>query len=203
MTTILAILAGLKTFASSALAVAAKIPWQVWACVAIFLAGGYVFHGGSCRDFACRRTPQPHPIVSEWRDVVEVPNGATIEVKAGLLGRRTATIALAHIAAPGEGQPGFDESRANLAMAAGRRVRIEREGRGGIFGAGETVDEGPDEEGDVSAIGNEPAVVYSATGAMLNVVQVLNGWAMCLPDAPKDFWAQEKIAKREKRGLWK
>jgi hypothetical protein len=89
MTAFLAILGSIWGVVSKVLA---AVPWQVWLCLGIFLAGGWVFSGGSCRDFMCHRTPRPprpprvHETVGSVLSV-EDANHLTIQV-SGPLGRR-------------------------------------------------------------------------------------------------------------------
>jgi hypothetical protein len=53
------LMAILNAVCAAAAATIKAVPWWLWVGLAIFLAGGWVFHGGSCRDFACKRTPRP------------------------------------------------------------------------------------------------------------------------------------------------
>ena len=96
-----ALLAILGSVFSAIWGILAKLPWQLYVAIGLVLLGGWIFHGGSCREFACKRPDKPPK--SDTFDVAEVPTGASVVVRYGLKGRKRATIALAHIAAPASG----------------------------------------------------------------------------------------------------
>jgi hypothetical protein len=103
------------------------IPWWFWVCLAIFLLGGWVFHGGSCRDFACSRHREPKP--TKWAEytVTSALTGTSLEARIGARGRRTKSINLAYVAAPSN-EPLAEESRASLERLAGNFVRVPYSG---------------------------------------------------------------------------
>ena len=105
----------------------AVIPWWVYVCLAIFLLGGMVFHGGSCRDFMCSKTPRVKTIKWDEFNVSEVITGASIECKSGIRGRRTKSVNLAGIVAPSDERA--EESRASLERLAGNFIRVPYQGR--------------------------------------------------------------------------
>ena len=102
------------------------IPWQAWACLAIFLFGGWVFYGGSCRDFCCSRKPRPRP--DKWVELVvsSVKTGASLEC-SNARGRRAKSISLSFIVAPSDGTLA-EQSRISLERLAGNFVRIKYQG---------------------------------------------------------------------------
>jgi len=150
----------------------------------------------SCRDR--KREPRPPRC---WRLAVEsVPNGAAIVVKSGWKNHKTATVTLADISAPPLGDPLAEASRINLERFAGKQIRVEVQ-RGGLFRAG--TDESLGEAATVeSARGDLIGVVYGETGACLNIRQIVDGMAICLPSAPAGWKAEESAAQKAKRGVW-
>jgi endonuclease YncB( thermonuclease family) len=120
---------------------------------------------------------------SEVVSVASVANGATIEAKAGLLGRATRPVFIAGIAAPGLNDPLGAESRDNLASLAGATIRVESETRG-ILG--------------------QPLVgqVFGDAGADLGIAQLRAGLAKCESQATRDQVAAQKEAQKAGRGLW-
>jgi hypothetical protein len=104
----------------------AAIPWQVWACLALILFGGWIFHGGSCRDFACSKHRDPLPIKWQELKVVSALTGTSLECGLGSRGRRTKTVNLSYVAAPSGDLA--DESRSSLERLAGNVVRIPYQG---------------------------------------------------------------------------
>lgn len=156
--------------------------------------------------------PPPKPPHS-WSFAVEsVPNGSTIMVKSGLRERKTATISLADIAAPPTSDDLAEASRANLERLAGTRIRVETP-RGRLFGAVQPEvddayeglrqqDDSPEataeEPGIVESRATMVGVVFGETGACLNLAQIMDGLATCLPSAPKEWKQQEALAKKTK-----
>jgi hypothetical protein len=106
--------------------IVAAIPWQVWACLAIFLFGGWVFYGGSCRDFACSKRHEPKK--TKWQElkVISALTGTSLECSMGSRGRRTKTVNLSFVAAPSNDLA--DASRSSLERLAGNVVRVPYEG---------------------------------------------------------------------------
>jgi hypothetical protein len=121
------IMAVLSSICSVIAKIIAAIPWQVWACLIIFLFGGWVFHGGSCRDFACSKYREPKPLKWQELTVSSALTGTSLECRAGTRGRRTRTINLSFIAAPSNA-PLSDESRSSLERLAGNVIRIPFQG---------------------------------------------------------------------------
>ena len=143
--------------------------------------------------FRACKPPRPPRIVTRDYTVVAVPNGATITVQAGLLGRKTATVTLQYVAAA-EGVYA-EPSRQALETRAGKTIRVEDEKRRLLSAERE------DSE-DLEARGPIVGVVYGETGALLNLAQISDGWATCTEGAPKEYAAAEKAAKKAKVGMW-
>ena len=120
---------------------------------------------------------------SEVLTVASVANGATIEAKAGLLGRVTRPVFIAGIAAPGLNDPLGAESRDNLASLAGKTIRVESETRG-ILGT--------------PLVGQ----VFGDAGADMGIAQLRAGLAKCESQATRDQVAAQKEAQKAGRGLW-
>jgi len=120
---------------------------------------------------------------SEVLTVASVANGATIEAKAGLLGRSTRPVFIAGVAAPGLNDPLGPDSRDNLAGLAGSTIRVESKDRG-ILG--------------------KPLVgqVFGDAGADLGIAQLRAGLAKCESQATKEQIAAQKEAQKAGRGLW-
>lgn len=188
------------------------VPWWVWVSIAIFLFGGWVFHGGSCRDFACSRTPKPRPIKWSEYTVSKVITGTSIESRLGKRQRRVRTINLINICSPSDGVLA-EQSRASLERLAGTSIRVQRQG---IFA---TTDEEvklekqlKSDEDIVESNGDEEepmeaqiivGVIYGNSGQCLNTEQVRLGMAKLLPEAPKEWKTFEDEAKKKKLGVWK
>ena len=154
--------------------------------------------------FRACKPPRPPRVVTRQYTVAAVPNGASLTVVTGLLGRKTATVTLQHVAAPAEGD--FAEpSRANLERLAGKTIRVEGE-RGRLLG--EALDQDSEEQpgepdsGTLEAHGVTLGIVYGESGTLLNLVQVADGWATCQPGAPKEYLTAEAKAKKAKLGMW-
>jgi endonuclease YncB( thermonuclease family) len=126
------------------------------------------------------RTPETF---SDTLSVASVANGATIQARAGLLGRASRPVFLAGVSAPGLNDPLGPESRDNLASLAGDTIRIESETR---------------------PIGAKPLVgqCFGDTGADLAIAQLRAGLAICESGATKEQIAAQKQAQTAKRGLW-
>jgi hypothetical protein len=178
----MATLFGLKGGIIAAAAVVALI------CLAI------ISRNWSCRPHKPPRPPRP-PRIEEF-DVLGVVNGATITVDS----RRHDTVQLADVAAPAEGEPGFAESRDNLAKIAGQRIRVEVHGR---LRAAVT-----DEDTGLTANGYQPlagrphvvvGVVYGESGLLLNLSQAAGAFIRCLPSAPAEWKAAEAAARKAKK----
>ena len=152
--------------------------------------------------FRACKPPNPPRVVTRDYTVVAVPNGASITVTAGIVGRKTATVSLQWVAAA-EGAYA-EPSRANLDRLAGKTVRVEGE-RGRLLGEalGQDSDEQPEEySGTLEAHGVTLGIVYGEAGACLNLSQVADGLATCQPGAPKDYIAAQTAAKKAKLGMW-
>jgi hypothetical protein len=206
-------LAGIMAILSSICSVIAKIiaaiPWQVWAALAIFLFGGWVFYGGSCRDFCCSRTRPPRQEKWDELQVSSVDTGATFKYRDGRRGKRIKTVTLAHIAAPSD--IWAESSRVSLEKLAGSTVRIQKHG---LFRStpddAEDALKGTPKGGDVLEGISEPLeskmmveIVYNMNGQCLNTEQVRLGMAKLLPDAPEDWKKYEDEAKKNNLGIWK
>jgi hypothetical protein len=194
------------------------IPWQVWACLVIFLFGGWVFYGGSCRDFACGpRRKDIRDVKWDELTVISTPTGASLECKVGNRGKRTKTVSLTYIVAPSNGVLA-EESRASLERLSGSLIRIPYQGMirkdpvvksaptasDAKVMSGEQIVEGsiPTESGQLEAriiVG----MIYNSYGQCLNTEQVRLGMAELSPDAPKSWQAFESEAKKKKLGVWK
>jgi hypothetical protein len=194
LTTILAILSSAWSVLSK---IISAIPWQVWAALAIFLFGGWVFYGGSCRDFACHRTRPVRPEKWEEYTITKAATGVSLESPLGIHGRRTKIITLSNIAAPSDG-PLAEESRASLERLAGGSIRTEHQG---IFRS----DKSKDDKDEVEPLESRMlvCVVYSMSGQCLNTEQVRLGMAKLTSDAPKDWKEFENEAKKNRLGVWK
>jgi hypothetical protein len=197
----------LSTIGSAISAVIKVVPWQAWACLAIFLFGGWVFYGGSCRDFACSRTRPPKP--TRWEDisVSKATTGASLEHTYGIHGRRSKTISLAHIVAPSDGKIAED-SRASLEHLAGNLVRIPYKGLlikdvQSQSSESATSDDSVNTESLESSIHPIVGTIYNQSGQCLNTEQVRLGMAKLAPDAPKDWKTFENEAKKNNLGVWK
>jgi hypothetical protein len=170
-------------------------------------------------------TTPPKPPHSESFVVADVPNGSTISVKVGIRDRQTRTVTLQHISTPDAGDSHFVAAVANLKKLAGDTIRVETTSRGRLFGEAPDSKEQPvdatepevhgpntgremsDEEFDAMRAnleGRGPilGVAYGQFGACLNLAQIMDGYASCLPSAPKEWKRQEAIAKKAKRGIW-
>ncbi|MCE5269522.1 MAG: hypothetical protein LLG00_16725 [Planctomycetaceae bacterium] len=195
------LLAGFAAFGSWLKSLLAAIPTTVWLIIVCILVGIYVGHGGcGCR----KREPKPP---KQWtRAVNAVTSGATIVVnKRGENSRRTITVFLADIEAPASG-PLADKSRDNLERLAGREIRVEVP-RHRLFGADgkspEWVYENYDQIlGGNAVSGSMAAVAYGASNTELNLQQIKDGWATATRDAPKEYLAAEKAARKAHVGQW-
>lgn len=213
-------------------AVISKVPWQVWAFLAAFLLGGWVFYGGSCRDFACSKTKVPRPIkvITDEYKVVKALNGITLEVSTGR--KRTTTVTLANVVSPSSSKLAED-SKLSLEKAAGPTIKITHQKSGLIFkgeaicpecdGSGnnqydETVEcwacsgskvlkESLDVETReiVESRGPKIGVVFGSNGECLQIVQLTKGMVKLqvgAKDIPKEWLDAEKQARKLKQGLW-
>ncbi len=193
----------------------------------------------ACLFFAWRivrilnpRPPRP-PKYAEYF-VVEVRNGATIIVtkKMGKRGsRRTKSLNLEGIASPAEGEQWFAESRDNLALFAGAKVRVQVRGLfksvtseeesymvwfekhydGCKICSSIPTPENPEpllcEEamarGDPEARDVVVGTVWGESGACLNLEQLKSGWAKTVGEVPEEWAEAEKEAKKAGTGIWK
>jgi len=149
------------------------------------------------RNWSCRQHRPPRPPQSRQYVVQEVPNGGTLLVKAGLRERRTVTIVLADIAAPPIDGPLGEAARTNLERYSGKTIRVEFERRRLL-----AVADGEEEPTAVEDRGPIVAIVYGESGCCLNLEQIMDGMATCLPSAPKEWKREEAIARKKKLGLW-
>jgi hypothetical protein len=138
------------------------------------------------------RPPRP-PRVEEF-DVLGVVNGATLTVDS----RRHDTVQLADVSAPAEGEPGFAESRDNLAKIAGKRIRVEVRGRlhRALPGAPEGTLGKVDSRQPQIVVG----VVYGESRQCLNLSQAAGAFVHCLPTAPAEWKVAEAAARTKKPG---
>lgn len=167
------------------------------------LALAVVARNWSCRDNT--RPPLPPRIYGPY-EVVSVPNGVTIEVRAGLRGRQTKTLILAHVTAPVSGEAAH-LSQERLSVLAGANVRIAVERNRILFratedGGGAMEGAAVDSEDPLEARGPLVGLVYGPTGVLLNAAMIAQGYANCSLDAPKDWKVYEKEAAVARRGLW-
>lgn len=160
----------------------------------------------------------PRPPHSASYVVASVPNGASIIVNGGLRGRRVFRITLADIAAPVDGALA-EQSRANLEHLAGSHIRVETPRQRLLQSIDLITEEAHDslrrqEESDSPEATAEPpglvesrapivGVVFGESGSCLNLAQVADGWATCLPSASKEWKREEAKAKKSGKGLWK
>jgi len=190
------------------------IPWYVWVVLIVgCVIFGYGYKAGSggkgmncsCRDFMCRRTPrEPRLVTVGPFKVVSIDTGASITVAAGLRDRRHETIRLQFIEAPAEGGPAT-VSTEHLRGLAGDSITVQYE-RHGIFRDDahnslrrqdeeiEAADETPEIlDARVPLVG----IVFGFSGINLNLAQVSGGYAACSADAPDNFKAAERAAKKK------
>jgi hypothetical protein len=147
------------------------------------------------RNWSCKPVKPPRPPHSDTFGVVEVPTGASIIVQYGLMGKKRATVALAHIQAPLTG-PEAEASVEALSLAAGDVVRIEWQ-RGGLLRS-EAPDATDDATGPPEARPPAVGVVFGESGQDLALAQLAGGFATCLTTAPDAYKKAEKSAKRRK-----
>jgi len=184
---------------------------------AIMVSLAVVARNWSCQQSRWEwRKEQRQPKTVEYH-VVSVPNGAAI-VASRREGRerRTVSIYLSHIRAPLEGEPYFAESRDNLALLAGDRIRVEQRRilrlpvqQGRSRDEGQEAESRPDDAEGVAApdapeqrnviVGN----VWGRGGALLNAAQLRDGWALSVGDVPEEWRQAENEARKNKRGMWR
>ncbi len=152
-----------------------KLGLYVGLALALFIAGFVI-----CWKWEHRHENKTY---TQTVSVASVANGATLEAKAGLLGRSTRPVFVAGIAAPGLNDPLGPESRDNLASLAGDTIRVVSESRD-LLG--------------------RPLVgqVFGDSGADLGLAQLRAGLAKCESGATKDQIAAQKEAQKAQRGLW-
>lgn len=147
-------------------------------------------------------------------EVISVENGAAIVVKekgrrprkSGKGGEQIVT--LANIEAPSTGD-WVQKSTEHLKGLAGAKVTVEVE-RHGILRSDTGDDSQPEaiekeallESEEVAAHGPLSGKVLGESGINLNLAQIEGGYARCTADAPKDWLAAEKLAKKKKLGMW-
>ena len=167
----------------------------------------------SCRKPRPPRPPRPNRV--ESFEVVSVPTGNSIEVKAGRKG--TILITLKGIGVPNI--PGaVDAARANLEKIAGKRIEAEvpgRRTRGDAYasrldGEVQQNEVQPDEEAEAVDPGLLEARsdfsspnVKGETGLCLQLEQLKAGLAISVGEIPKAWAEAEKDARKAKRGVWK
>lgn len=99
-----------------------SIPPIVWAGLIVL---SLFFLWGISRQWSCRAPRPPKPSAVRTYAVIRTTTGASFEVSSGLRDRKTATVIMDGIAAPTQGEPLFEESRANLERLAGSEIRVE------------------------------------------------------------------------------
>jgi len=145
------------------------------------------------RNWSCKPVKPPRPPHSDTFSVVSVPTGASIEVQVR---RRSAVVALAHIAAPASG-PAGEASRNALESLAGSTVRIEWS-RSGLL-RGEAPDATDDATEALEARPPAVGVVFGESGADCGLEQIKAGHATCQAGAPKEYIAAEKQAAKRRK----
>jgi endonuclease YncB( thermonuclease family) len=223
-----AILAVFGTLWAAICKILAGVPSGAW-MILIAIGFGVWLGWGGCTGCSCRRPRPPRP-PKEWQcDVVSVPTGASIEVTAGLLGRKTHTIALAYIAAP-TAQPWADDSAASLADLAGKTIRVVEVNAGKQYDSyygwtqahlkhckeckwnwfeGAYEHHCP-ESAAMEDVYSEPpearvpvvGICYGESGAELGLAQVEAGLAKCQSGAPQSYCDSQNAARKAKRGQW-
>ena len=184
MSFLLGMLASIGTAIKTALG---AVPVVVWLCLACVVIGMIlVSKGCSCRrDRSQERTVGPYTVVS-------VDSGASLTYTTGRRDkrdRRHEFITLPGIAAPAKGQAGFDDSKLALALLLpGEKDEVKI-----------TIDESKSKRLDRWDV----VAVYNQSGQDLALSQLLAGWAWCREDALKHYQTAEKLAKKNKLGLWK
>jgi hypothetical protein len=179
--------------------VIAAIPWQVWVLLVAFLFGGWVFHGGSCKDFACHRTPRPprppriHKTVGAVLSV-ESANSMTITV-SGPLGRRKwpLQVTVADVVVPVEDTAG--KALAASLCPVGSIVTVQTESSH-LFGADPLDDE------TYGARGPLVGEVTAASGQDVGLELITAGWADAGQDASAAYLAARNKARNAKIGMW-
>ena len=220
---IISVLSAIASAVASALSAIIKVtPWWVYVGFALVGCGMYLGNGCSgvpsgcsCRDvMGCRPPRPPRPPHSQQYGVVEVPTGASIVVQYGLMGKKRATVALAHIQAPLTG-PEAEASVEALSLAAGDVVKIEWQ-RGGILrGTADDADpltglpqqEPVEDFGETTgetleALGPIVDVVYGQGNVCLQEEQLRAGLAKANEGAPKSWRTIENEAHKARRGMW-
>ncbi len=141
-----------------------------------FVAGGWVVWR------LCHRVPRR---AMETVEVTAALNGATLEGRAGLLGRKSRLVHLSGVSAPGTADLCGPESAANLWRISGTRVRVEstdntRLGRGDLVGT-----------------------VFGESGQDLALAQLRAGFCACESHAQKTYLAAQAVAKAARAGIWR
>ena len=159
--------------------------------IAVSLA--IVARNWSCRKPKPPRPPRPNRV--ESFEVVSVPTGNSIEVKAGRK-NRTITITLGGIGVPTECQ---SESWAHLKKLAGATIRAEVPGR--------RLQSEPDTEPPEARSDFTSPLVYGESGLCLQLEQLKAGMACTVErpneSLPADWLAAEKAAQKAGIGIWR
>jgi len=178
------------------------IPGKYYFLAVLILAVAFMA-SGAWWSYNRHKPKPPRPIPDKQYAVVGVPTGASIQIPAGLLGKRTATVNLLGISAPAVGEKWFEESRQNLTRIAGESVLIKAVVT--AMGDNEFDDYKCSLSGDMDGPFNGPPVagnVYGISNQWLNLEQVKTGWADCAGDADKEILAAKKAAYKAKIGIW-
>lgn len=165
-----------------------KLPWQLYACVGLVLLGGWIFHGGSCREFLCSRdrTPRPPRIITYTGTVVSIEAANRFTLATGRRQRNPVTIQ--HIVTSRG-----PEALAGL-LAVGDQVAVQST-RSRLLGSeaeGDATDATDDAQGDVDA-GNLEArgpitgEVYGPTGMNVGIELIKAGAARATDNAPDTY----------------
>lgn len=210
MAAFLAVLSSIWAVVSKVLA---AIPWQVWVCLGIFLAGGWVFHGGSCRDFACSkqpRPPRPARIVDNYCTVVEVlaANRIMVEHPIGPLKRRTtqeeATIDDVVIPAGDTAGLALTASLCPVGSKINIRTEVQRWLRSDAPASrldGVAPESEVQSESEPEPLARGPLIgqVFASNGADVGLELIKAACATAGPSAPPEYIAAEKAAKKKRR----
>jgi endonuclease YncB( thermonuclease family) len=162
----------LKTIGSVIGAILKAIPPIGWLCIVCIIVGMMITWKGCERP---RLFPKREKrVTNHISEVVEVLNGVSIKVKNGIFERRTTVIMLRGIASPAKGEKYYEASKENLTLLCGGFIWVK----------------------------SDSEMVYGETGACLQLAQLNSGFAKCVGDAPKEWLAAEKYAKKMKLGIW-
>jgi hypothetical protein len=159
------------------------------ACVtACFIALAIIARNWSLRDTTIDRTVGPYEVVS-------INSGASVTY--AVRRRKHESLNLHGIASPTLNQPGGQISYGCLAVLIGYKDTgdgtIDQNAFGDI-----TIHESKDRRLERFT----PDDVFNSSGQCLQISQLTEGWAWCLPEAPKPYKNAQKAAQKAKRGLW-